>query len=331
MGNNKFFFSEDMIKTLDALPNYVLMIDEEHRILFANKAVLKDLNKDLSEIIDGYCPKIIHNKEGPVDECPLEDAVRLGKSVTKEFFDDHSKKWPSSSIFSTEMKTEDGKMIYFHTVNDITERIVAEQELKLSIKKITDIFSQSIRTITKIVEKRDPYTAGHQQNVSKLASLIAKELNIAKDQVEAVGVAGLLHDVGKIIVPIEILSRPGRITEDEMNIIRRHPHSGHNILKEIDFPWPVASIILQHHERLDGSGYPNMLLDKDISIEAKIISVADVVEAMFSHRPYRPAIGIDKALREITDNKGVLYDPEVVEATIRLFSNGFSFDKILNL
>ncbi len=326
MSTNHLLFSEDMMKTLNALPYYVMMIDENHHILFANKAVLKDLNKDPNEIIGGYCPKVVHNKNGPIEECPLEDSVRLGQAITKDFFDDNSNRWLSSAVYPTGMRTKEGKEIYFHTVFDITDRVLAEKELKLSFEKVISVFYQSINTITKIVEKRDPYTAGHQQHVSKLAVSIANEMGLSVAQTEAVRIAGLVHDVGKIVVPIEILSKPGKIREDEMNIIRMHPQSGYNILKEIDFPWPVAEIVLQHHERLDGSGYPNKLLGKDITIEAKIISVADVIEAMSSHRPYRPAIGIDKALDEITINKGVLYEPQVVEVTLKLFNNGFKFD-----
>jgi putative nucleotidyltransferase with HDIG domain len=169
------------------------------------------------------------------------------------------------------------------------------------------------------VEIRDPYTAGHQKRVAEIAQAIAIEMGLSKQQIEGVRMAGVLHDIGKMVVPAEILSKPGRITEHEFGIIKSHPEVGYNILKKIDFPWPIAQIVYQHHERMDGSGYPQGLSGKDILLEASIMAVADVVEAMASHRPYRPALGIDIALEEISKNRGVFYDPEAVDACLRIF------------
>ena len=137
--------------------------------------------------------------------------------------------------------------------------------------------------------------------------------------IKGIGVVGTIHDIGKIIVPAEILSKPGRITDAEFNIIKEHPRTGYDILKGIDFPWPVAQAVLQHHERINGSGYPNQLSGQSIILEARVLAVADVVEAMASHRPYRPSLGIDKALEEISRNKGSLYDITVVDACLKLF------------
>ncbi len=151
-------------------------------------------------------------------------------------------------------------------------------------------------------------------------------MNLSPDQVEGIYMTAILHDIGKISVPAEILTKPGRLNEIEMNMLRTHPEVGYDILKRIDFPWPLAKVVLQHHERMDGSGYPKGLKGDEILLEAKIIGIADVVEAMSSHRPYRPALGIDKALEEISKNKGILYDPEVVDACIKLFKEkGFKF------
>jgi putative nucleotidyltransferase with HDIG domain len=169
------------------------------------------------------------------------------------------------------------------------------------------------------MEMRDPYTAGHQQRVTQLACAIAGEMGLPEDQIRGLKVAGALHDIGKITTPAEILSKPSRLREHEMGLIRDHAQASHDILKNVKFPWPVATIILQHHERLDGSGYPGGLKDKEIILGAKILAVADVVEAMVSHRPYRPALGIDRALEEISRNKGVLYDSEIVDVCIKLF------------
>jgi putative nucleotidyltransferase with HDIG domain len=178
-----------------------------------------------------------------------------------------------------------------------------------------------------VVESKDPYTAGHQRRVTHLACAIAQGMGLSQDQIEGIRVMGYLHDIGKIAVPAEILSRPGKINEFEFNLVKQHPMSGFEILKQIVFPWPVAQAVAQHHERLDGSGYPSGITGTEIILEARVLAVADVVEAMASHRPYRPAVGIKQALEEIVRHKGTLYDPEAVEACIRLFSEkGYEFD-----
>jgi len=178
---------------------------------------------------------------------------------------------------------------------------------------------QSIQTIADTVEARDPYTAGHQQRVAKLATAIAQEMGLPDEQIQGIHLAGIVHDLGKIRVPAEILSKPGRISDAEFSLIKEHPQAGYDILKDVKFPWPIAQIVLQHHERLDGSGYPQGLKEDQILLEAKIMAVADVVEAMSSHRPYRPGLGIDMALQEIEQHKGVLYDSTVVDACVKLF------------
>jgi HD-GYP domain-containing protein (c-di-GMP phosphodiesterase class II) len=188
----------------------------------------------------------------------------------------------------------------------------SEQKLKASLL-------DSVTALASIVEMRDPYTAGHQRRVAEIAVAIAKKMQLTDSQIECIHLASVVHDVGKIKVPAEILSKPGKLSPFEFGIIKEHSQSGYDILKTIDFPWPIAQIILQHHERIDGSGYPQALSDNQILLEAKILAVADVVESMMSHRPYRPALGIDAALEEIENNKGKFYDPVVVESCVRLF------------
>ena len=215
----------------------------------------------------------------------------------------------------------------FGVSHDITEHKQAEEELQRSYHKLRETLIATVNTLASTVEMRDPYTAGHQRRVTVLASAIAEEIGLAEEQFDGLRLAGLIHDIGKIIVPVEILNKPGRISETEFNIIKTHPQVGYNILQEIDFPWPVAQIILQHHERLDGSGYPQGLKDGGIMVEAKILAVADVVEAMASHRPYRPALGIEVALEEIEKNRDILYDPEVADICQRLFTEkGFTLE-----
>jgi len=187
-----------------------------------------------------------------------------------------------------------------------------------------------IHAVSLVVETRDPYTAGHQRRVAELARAIAKEMGLSDWQQMGIHVAGLLHDVGKVAVPSEILSKPGKITESEFSIIKNHCRVGYEILQRIDFPWPVTKAVLQHHERLDGSGYPEGLAGEDIVLEARILGVADVVEAMSSHRPYRPAIGLDSALQEISQASGILYDIEVVDACLSLLKkNPAEFERIM--
>jgi len=196
---------------------------------------------------------------------------------------------------------------------------LSEKKLQQSYQKLEMAMNAIIETMSKIVEAKDPYTAGHQQRVSQLATAIAKELNLSEDKIEGIRIASLIHDIGKIGLPTEILSKPTKLSDLEFRLIKEHPRIGYDILKSIDFSYPVAEIVLQHHERLNGSGYPNHLKGDQIFPEARILGVADVVEAMSSYRPYRPALGIDKALEEITQNRGILYDPEVVDICLKLF------------
>jgi uncharacterized membrane protein len=198
-----------------------------------------------------------------------------------------------------------------------------KRRINTAIRKALDA---TVNTVTVIGETRDPYTAGHQRRVSELACAIAGHMNISYEQIEGLNIAGQLHDIGKISVPSDILNKPGKLSEGEMLVIKGHAQISYDIMKDIEFPWPVAQIIYQHHERLDGSGYPMGLKGDYILVEARILAVADVVEAMASHRPYRPAMGIDLALKQIVDNKGLLYDPDVVDSCITLFTEkGFKF------
>ncbi len=201
------------------------------------------------------------------------------------------------------------------------EKLVLErtEKLQTTLNDLQKAMDGIIEAMGLTVEIRDPYTAGHQTRVAEIAHAIAIEMGLSKHQTEGVRIAGLIHDIGKMAVPAEILSKPGKITKNEFGIIKSHSQIGYNILKKIDFPWPIAQIVYQHHERMDGSGYPQGLSGEDILLEARIMAVADVVEAMASHRPYRPALGIEMALEEIEKNKGGVYDPEVVDACLRIF------------
>jgi PAS domain S-box-containing protein len=209
---------------------------------------------------------------------------------------------------------------------DITQRRSGEEELRKSVNKVQKALQGFVQATIKMVEMRDPYTANHQQRVSQLVAAIAREMNFPEEQVEYIGIAGMVHDIGKIYVPTDILSRTGLLNEFEWEIMKTHVQGSYDILKNIEFPWPIAQIALQHHERLNGSGYPHALKGNEIKMEARILAVADSIEAISSHRPYRPARPIAEALKIIYENQGTLYDHEVVKACIRLFNEkGFTF------
>jgi len=213
--------------------------------------------------------------------------------------------------------------------NDIALGVHAlrqDKRLHATLASLRKSLDGTVETVARMVELRDPYTAGHERRVAQLACAIGKEMKLSERQVEGLRVIGYLHDIGKIAVPAEILSKPSQLTEIEHAMVKAHAQTGYDILKDLEFPWPVAEAVLQHHERLDGSGYPQGLKAPDIILEARILMVADVVEAMASHRPYRASLGLDAAIDELT-NKGPLYDPDVVTACVRLFAeHRFSFD-----
>ena len=203
-----------------------------------------------------------------------------------------------------------------------------EKELQQSDKKLQKLIEGIAYIITEIVEIRDPYLRGHHQRVSKLATAIAREMKLPQDKIEGVKIASLVHDVGKVNLPTEIVSKPSALIEVEFNLLKNHPRTGYEILKKVDFPWPIAEIVFQHQEKIDGSGFPRGLKDAEILIEAKILGVANVVEAMSSYKSYRPALSMDESLREISKYENILFDPEVVDACLKLFKEkGFKFEE----
>lgn len=493
-GGEQVIETETVLEVLDAFPFYILLVDSDHNIQFANKATLSDLGFDPKDIVGKYCPLLVHGLSHPFPGCPLEEAVQSGQSVEREMFDQKSSLWFNSAAYFTDLRTQDGKVVFLHAIRDITEtkhtldelefnnqkqealnkllqislseatleeivnqaldlitsiprlslqskggiflveedpkvlvmkanrglekllltcarvpfghclcgraaatgKIVyanciderhentydsisphghycvaikysgiilgviclyieedtprdkkteefliamadilagiidrkrTRQELENSLGRVRSALGGTIQAMSLVVETRDPYTAGHQQRVANLARAIATEMGLSDQQIDGIRMAGAIHDIGKIAVPSEILSKPGKINDIEFSLIKTHAQVGYEILKTIEFPWPVAQIVLQHHERLNGTGYPMGLSGDNICIEARVIAVADVVEAMATHRPYRAALSIDKALDEISTNVGSRYDPDVVAACLRLFGEkGFVLD-----
>ena len=249
------------------------------------------------------------------------------------------------TIVSKEMEAEDKLKKHHDLLETIVQERTAElttlnrqlqeeiEERKRTQKKLNHSYLQLQQSLDKIVnamsltlEERDPYTAGHQKRTTDLSLAIAREMGLSKHEIKGLQLAGLIHDMGKISVPGEILSKPGCLNDAELQLIKRHPQVAYDILNKIDFPWSVDQIVLQHHEKLDGSGYPQGLSGEEILLESRILCVADVVETMETHRPYRPSLGRDAALGEISKNRGILYDPEVVDACLKLFQEkGFQY------
>ena len=304
-----------------------LFINSPNAIFVVQDGKFKLVNPQFEEET-GYTKKELLNKDSlelvhPEDKKMVREKIikNLKRGISSPFEyrgtrKDGETRWALQVVTSI---TYQGRRAVLGNFKDVTDIKHAEKELQQSYKKLQKTMEDTINVIVKIVEAKDPYTAGHQMNVSKLATAIAKEIKLSPDRIEGIRIASLVHDIGKISLPAEILSKPSKLDEIEYSLIKDHSKMGFNILKSIEFPWPVAQITLQHHERIDGSGYPQGLKGNDILLEARILAVADVVEAMSSHRPYRPSLGIGKALEEISKNRGILYDPEVVDACVKLF------------
>jgi PAS domain S-box-containing protein/putative nucleotidyltransferase with HDIG domain len=270
-----------------------------------------DGEEDTAELIESA--RAILSGEKTTARCEVREATKDGRTL-----------WINMTL--TPRVDDRGQVTGILGVGeDVTDRRRAEEEMHRSLRKVRQSLDGVIQAMVRAVEIRDPYTAGHQRTVADLAGAIAREMGFSEERIEGLRMAGIVHDLGKISVPSEILSKPGRLTEIQFDMIKTHPQVGYEIMRNIDFPWPVAEIMLQHHERMDGSGYPSGLAGEDILPEARILAVADVVEAMASHRPYRPSLGIDRALAEVSDNRGRLYDPDVVDACLKLFrEKGYS-------
>jgi len=248
-----------------------------------------------------------------------------------------------SEVMTRQLKTVNAGEVYTNVIDlmqrsNIRHLPVEEAGRIIGIVSLRDLLNhyhenlehlleETVAALSYAVEKRDPYTAGHQQRVTQLATEIAKRMDLSEKMISGVSLAAIIHDIGKMYIPAEILNKPGKLTQPEITLIKIHPQMGYDILKGIEFPWPIAQIVLQHHERLDGSGYPDGLKGDEILKEARIVGLADVVEATATHRPYRAALGIDKALVDILQNKGVLYDSDAVDICMELFQKeNFNFE-----
>jgi len=300
-----------------------IFVARHKSILFANPATSAMIGYSTEEILARPFVDFIHPDDLDMvleryyarvkgEESPTLSVIRVVRK-------DGQVRWVE---LSTVLIDWQGEPATLNLASDITESREASDRLRKSLEG-------TIKAVALTTEMRDPYTAGHQERVTRLACAMARKMGLSEETVEGLRVAGLLHDVGKASVPAEILSKPSPLTPAEFDLVKTHSQTGYDILERIRFPWPVAEIVREHHERLDGSGYPRGLKGEAISQEAKILAVADVVEAMASHRPYRPALGVDKALEDVEREAGVLYDPEVVKACLALFQEGYALSRTL--
>lgn len=299
----------------------ILLIDENYRIIYCNRELAGMLDYSSDEITGHDFRDFLDEESRPLVADHYRRRQRGEKVPPRYEFNvvrkDGTKR--RVEISSEVIKDAAGKMRTVAQLLDITDRKKAEELSQEMMKNLRKALNGTINVIALTVEARDPFTSGHQRRVADLARAIATEMGLSKDSIEAIRSAAIIHDLGKIHVPADILNKPSSLTEIEFNFIKVHPEVAYNILKDIEFPWPVAEIIYEHHERWNGSGYPRGLSGQDILLEARILGIADVVEAMASHRPYRPPLGVEKALKELVANSGRLYDPEVVEVCLRVF------------
>lgn len=313
---------------LDTVDDHMCLIDRELKIVWANRRTREMFGDD---VVGKPCHMACHGSRVPCGEssrCIVRDAFRSGSSdchETEAVGKNGEKKYFSGTARVIQYDQDGRPLSVVKVYTDITEQVMAEKRLRESLVQLRKNLGGTIQAMAMTVETRDPYTAGHQRRTSDIARCIAQEMGLPGKQVDGIRMAGVIHDLGKISVPAEILSKPGKIGRLEYSLIKNHPQTGYNILQGIDFRWPVAEIIRQHHERINGSGYPSGLKGDSIMLEARVIGVADVIEAMSSHRPYRPSLGISRAFDEITRNRSRLYDPDVVDATVKLY-NGRKFN-----
>lgn len=316
--------SQDRFRFLvDNMLDAAVIVDPDGKTLFANKAAADLLGVKSPEYGIGMnAGEFIHpNWRKPVIKNYLKTKKKHDKILTEYKIITPRGEEKDVEGLGTNIMYKGGPA-YIATLRDITERKKAEEQIREGIIRLSKNLEETVISLASAFEMKDPYTAGHQRRVTEIATAVAFEMGFDPERLQGLRLASLVHDIGKINVPAEILTKPGILSEQEFELIRTHPEAGYDILKKINFPWPISKMVLQHHERMDGSGYPNGLSGDEILLEARIIAVADVVEAMATHRPYRASLGVGFALEEIEANRGRLYDKAVADICLNLFRTG---------
>jgi PAS domain S-box-containing protein len=319
-------------KLLESEEKYRTVLEDMEDVYFE-----VDIRGNIAFVNTSSCKKSGYAKEELLGMPFRQISAPDGIERVMQYFGEIFQTGKTGKPFIWNLKKKSGEQGYFELVaslirdnqgnatgfrgigRDITERKQAEEKLQQTLGILRKSIGVTIQVMVSAIEVRDPYTAGHQRRVADLARSIATEMGLNKDKIEGIRMAGSIHDIGKLAIPAEILAKPTKLTNIEFSLIKEHSQSGYEMLKDVESPWPLAQIVYQHHERINGSGYPKKLKGDEIIIEARIMAVADVVEAMASHRPYRPGLGLDAALEEIEKNKGITYDAAVADACLKLF------------
>ncbi|MCG8638013.1 MAG: PAS domain S-box protein [Desulfobacterales bacterium] len=309
--------SEEWRKSFDALDDAVMLIDPDFSIRRANMATSRLLDIEVSKLIGLKCHHLFHGTDAPPKFCPHMKAQQKGIYCEAEETEGHLDK--ILHFCASPIKDTKGNITHtVEVISDVTGRRKNEKESIRLSKNLADSFKGITQALSELVESRDPYTAGHSKHVAELALKTGKEMGLCQEDLDGLRVCALLHDIGKAIIPAGILNKPGKLSTHEWGFIHEHPSTAYETLRRIPFPWPVADVVHQHHERLDGSGYPMGLSGDSIHLWARIIAVADIFDAMTSHRPYRPGLPLREAIEELSSGLETKYDPEVVEAINRV-------------
>ena len=305
-----------------------IIIHQTEQILYVNQAFSSVFGYSPDEVI-GTDPYMLIHPDEAREKLRTYGRARLQGEIRPISYEAQmvrsNGEFADVFLFNQVMQVEKDPVIVT-VARDISGNLQAEQEFQNTAANLRKAMGGTIQLLALTVETKDPYTAGHQKRTADLARSIATEMNLSAEKIDGIRMAGVIHDIGKIGIPSEILSKPGQLNDLEYALVKTHSQAGYDLLSTIEFPWPIADMVHQHHERMNGSGYPLGIAGDDILFEARILAVADVVEAMASHRPYRPSLGVEKALEEISQNKGLLYDSQVVDACLWLFNEkGYHF------
>jgi putative nucleotidyltransferase with HDIG domain len=319
IGDRVLLASKEWHPCFDGILEMLLLIDSEFVVLRANKAAADALGRNVGEIAGQPCFRLVHGMEMPPDYCPHLRAMTSGGPQVAEIDEPHLGRTLSISAFP--VKDNQGRVVStVEVIKDVSLQIEGEQAAVRLTDALAKSFSGIIEAISGLAERRDPYTAGHSKGVAELASAIARQMGLEENDIRGIEACAILHDIGKITISSGILNKSGSLSENEWGIIKMHPRTAYDALCRIDFPWPVAEVVYQHQERMDGSGYPRGLKGDEIHPWARIVAVADVVDAMSTHRPYRPALSKIVVVNELKQGREKLYDGQVVDIAFDLLT-----------